>query len=330
MAATPSVFIQPSRGHNPIHTRLQPYPASSSARCPASPDGPPYSLDEHGSCRTSSESSTSPALRLLSSRRRWFLRRVFCRRRSARSERVHDALIGNQRCLRPARLGGRWGHHVGVGSRAGGDVVLPQGRRVGGFAAGLVAAPRQGARRSSSRALAREAPGGGGGCGASPAAALAAAALAAAAVVAAAPATGASVCRKVARRINAAPAARWLIVCTQKIGLCSRLASVAKSVAGRSKNSPCLLVVGNRVPVLSLLLLLLIPPPTVAVHHAATSHGCCCAVSSVHQRCAFALTYLLPTIRFIIVLEDIKSKNEMNGFLDGSCGCQCCQQVASA
>ena len=133
VAATPSVFIQPSRGHNPIHTRLQPYPASSSARCPASPNGPPYSLDEHGSCRTSSESSTSPALRLL--------RRVFCWRRSARSERVHDALIGNQRCLRPARLGGRWGHHVGVGSRAGGDVVLPQGRRVGGFAAGLVAPP---------------------------------------------------------------------------------------------------------------------------------------------------------------------------------------------
>ena len=129
VAATPSVFIQPSCGHNPIYTRLQPYPASSSARCPASPDGPPYSLDEHGSCRTSSESSTSPALRLLSSRRRWFLRRVFCRRRSARSERVHDALIGNQRCLRPARLGGRWGHHVGVGSRAARRGVRRRSRR---------------------------------------------------------------------------------------------------------------------------------------------------------------------------------------------------------
>ena len=62
----------------------------------------------------------------------------------ARGERVHDALLGHQLRVRPARRGGRRSRPFGVGAGGGGNGVGFQGRRVGGLVALLVAPPRQG------------------------------------------------------------------------------------------------------------------------------------------------------------------------------------------
>ena len=134
--APPPVLIRPSCGHSPIRTRLRPYLASPSARCPASPDER-VPLDRW--------MNMAPAARQVKAAPPW---------RYARSPPVAGGSCAGSILLpAPLGLGARSKRACAqLASRSVGAVTLvsarglaPQGRRVGGFAACLVTAPpRQG------------------------------------------------------------------------------------------------------------------------------------------------------------------------------------------
>ena len=136
--APPSVLIRQSCGHSQIRTRLRPYLASPSARCPASPDER-VPLDRW--------MNMAPAARQVKAAPPW---------RYARSPPVAGgSCVGSILLPAPLGLGARSERacaqfvsgSVGAVTSVSARGLPPQGqgRRVGGFATRLVTAPpRQG------------------------------------------------------------------------------------------------------------------------------------------------------------------------------------------